>query len=64
MKGDEVVVELLLEHKADINKKDSYGRMALHQALRHKADVNLKDDYGATALCWSPSAAQFFCQTA
>ena len=56
------VVQLLLEHKADVNAKDEYKWTALHEAawsgydavvrllLEHRADINAKDDDGQTAL--------------
>jgi ankyrin repeat protein len=71
MKEDEAVVRLLLEHKADVSTKDSFGRTALHQAagkgcdavmrllLEHKADVNVMDNYGLTALFWATHALMF-----
>jgi hypothetical protein len=63
--GLEAVVRVLLEHKAEVDAKDRYGRMALHGAaargreavvrvlLEYKADVDAKDRYGRTALLWA-----------
>jgi ankyrin repeat domain-containing protein 50 len=64
--GLEVVVLLLLEHKVDVNVKETYMEStALHQAakrghevvvrllLEYKADVDAKDEDGRTALYWA-----------
>jgi len=60
--GHEAVVQLLLEHKADVSAKDNNRWTALHIAavygheavvrllLEHKADVGAKDNDGWTAL--------------
>jgi ankyrin repeat protein len=59
------VVRLLLEAKADVDKKNRYGRTALYWAankgheamvwllLEAKADVDAKDKDGRTALYWA-----------
>ena len=58
-------VALLLEHGADVNAKDDYGRTALAEAsrrgrrkvvellLNHGADVNVKSAREMTALAWA-----------
>ena len=55
-------MQLLLEHKADVDEKDKGGKTALYLAARegheavvrllleHKADVDAKDKGGKTAL--------------
>lgn len=56
------VVEILLNHNADVNAKDNEGKTPLHDAivsghpevtqllLRHKADVNARFVQGTTPL--------------
>ena len=41
--GHEAVVRLLLEHKADVDAKDQYGKTALYRATlyRHETVVRL-----------------------
>ena len=63
--GHKEIVELLINHNADLNKKTSNGCAALHFAAEedHKeiaelliakgADVNAKDEEGGTALDWA-----------
>jgi ankyrin repeat protein len=55
-------VELLLQHKADVDARDSYGATPIHIAiisgnsemvrllLTHGADVNASNNYGWTPL--------------
>ena len=65
--GHERVVELLLQHGADVNLQDSDGITALMFAaryghervvdllIRHGAELNLQDSVGGAALMWAAS---------
>ena len=67
-KKDMELVELLLEHGADINHGDRHGNAVLHWAasswntdtvkflLEHGADINRENSNGATALHWAASS--------
>ncbi|MCJ1244864.1 hypothetical protein MMC30_002065 [Trapelia coarctata] len=58
----EGIIQLLIDHRSDINAQDQDGRTSLHNAaqegfdtvvralLDHKADVSLEDQHGRTAL--------------
>lgn len=64
-KGDCEILEMLLEHNADINERNGSGMTALHLAiecqqedvimllLRNGVDVNAADNQGRTALSMS-----------
>ncbi|ORY38048.1 ankyrin [Neocallimastix californiae] len=60
--GNEAIVKYLVEHGADVNKKDNYGENSLFKACRsgneaivkylveHGANINKKDDCSKTPL--------------
>ena len=63
--GKKVIVELLLEHNADLNLQNNNGSTALHLAsrsgkkeivkllLEHNIEVNLQNKNGSTVLHWA-----------
>ncbi len=61
--GHEAMVELLLDHVADVNRSNERGATALHRAVEHAgitalliqagADVNATDERGRTPLHWA-----------
>ncbi|XP_019617078.1 PREDICTED: uncharacterized protein LOC109464512 [Branchiostoma belcheri] len=68
--GKTGVVELLIQHDANLEARDKVGRTALHVAssngqtgvvkllIQHRADVQASDEYGRTALHMASSNGQ------
>ena len=64
MKGNEEVVQMLLEYNADANLTDVHGTTALMEAVKggHEKTVSMLQKYGAELCMKQELAASILCQ--